>query len=145
MNTEYFIARRVATAGQQSFSRLIIRVAVVAVAETDVGLAAGAGLPGTGERGRFVFQNGGDVQVRDLGQIVDAVDRERDRRLVALQDTGEEEATVRRTLPLSVQVAGAPYGMDGSSRVTPIASATSGMSSVLSMVPLKASAPGPAA
>jgi len=32
MNLEYFIARRVATAGQQSFSRLIIRIAVVAVA-----------------------------------------------------------------------------------------------------------------
>ena len=32
MNLEYFIARRVATAGQQSFSRLIIRIAVAAVA-----------------------------------------------------------------------------------------------------------------
>jgi len=32
MNFESFIARRVATAGQQSFSRLIIRIAVIAVA-----------------------------------------------------------------------------------------------------------------
>ncbi len=32
MNLEYFIARRVATSGQQSFSRLIIRIAVIAVA-----------------------------------------------------------------------------------------------------------------
>ena len=32
MNLAYFIARRVATSGQQSFSRLIIRIAVVAVA-----------------------------------------------------------------------------------------------------------------
>ena len=32
MNLEYFIARKVAASGQQSFSRLIIRIAVVAVA-----------------------------------------------------------------------------------------------------------------
>lgn len=32
MNFEYFVARRVARSGQQSFSRLIIRIAVVAVA-----------------------------------------------------------------------------------------------------------------
>lgn len=32
MRLEYFIARRVATSGQQSFSRLIIRIAVIAVA-----------------------------------------------------------------------------------------------------------------
>ncbi len=32
MNVEYFIARRVARSGQQSFSRLIIRIAIVAVA-----------------------------------------------------------------------------------------------------------------
>ncbi len=32
MNFEYFVARRVAQSGQQSFSRLIIRIAVVAVA-----------------------------------------------------------------------------------------------------------------
>jgi len=32
MNLEYFIARKVAAAGQKSFSRLIIRIAIIAIA-----------------------------------------------------------------------------------------------------------------
>ena len=32
MNLEYFIAKKVAASGQQSFSRLIIRIAIVAIA-----------------------------------------------------------------------------------------------------------------